>query len=218
MILAPTTSVTITAAGATVSGEAYFVIVPHSARPFAVRTDNAIVQVLGTHFSVRRYPNEMSTRVVVEDGRVALRALRMVRQKATTKATVMSARMLATVTDSGITVMPGIVTEEYVSWTHGLLVFNRVALGTVIAELVRVYDADIRIADTTLAKQVMQVNVSVDEDSLTQVLDLICTVSNAHYTRRGRTYVLLPGRTATHTPRAAPAHHDFFQPEPQYGR
>src|SRR5690606_18071558 len=73
--LAPGTVVSVAAGAVTVSGEAFFVVAPTPARPFSVRTSTAHVRVLGTAFAVRHYASETSSRVVVEDGRVAVRTI-----------------------------------------------------------------------------------------------------------------------------------------------
>jgi transmembrane sensor len=56
----------------TLKGEAFFVVYPNAAQPFYVRTQLASVQVLGTDFNVRAYPDEAQVEVEVRRGEVAL--------------------------------------------------------------------------------------------------------------------------------------------------
>src|SRR2546425_7836217 len=58
-----------------VDGEAYFEVTHDAAKPFAVHAANALVRDLGTRFGVRAYASEQRVRVVVAEGKVALRSI-----------------------------------------------------------------------------------------------------------------------------------------------
>jgi len=218
VLLAPSTSVTMTNGEAKISGEAQFTIVPRSNRPFIVRTTGAIVRVLGTRFIVRHYEGETESQVVVEDGRVALQANMPGRSTSTR---VLSARMLAVVSDSGIAVTTGIVVQDYIGWTQEKLVFNSVSLGDAVKALGLAYRADIRIEDSALARQKMRMEVSVADLPLSRVLDIISDVNDAHVVRHDTVYVISPGRSATQSPSRTPGRRIIphrSQPEQQYGK
>jgi len=216
MILAPGTTATVGAQGIDVVGEAYFDVVSHAGHPFVVRTTNAVIRVLGTRFSVRQYPREQNSRIVVDEGRVALRSARA--HASDDAQPVATARMLAMVTDSGVTVTSGISTRDYTSWTRGILIFSGVPLRDVVPELERAYGVEIRIADTTLSRRVIGIEVSVSKDRVSDILESLCSVLGAHYSWNGHAYVLSAGRQATKSPSVAPLHHSIPQPEQQYGR
>jgi len=212
--LGPATSVVMTATGVDVAGEAYFVIAPHPAYPFVVRTADAHVHVLGTRFTVRRYADEGVSRVAVEEGRVSLSSARTSRGGAAP--TVLTPGMLGLVTDSGI-VTTDSGARAYTVWTHGTLVFEGIPLRDAIAELARAYGAAITVRDTTLAKRIVRTEVQVTVEPLHRVLTSICNVTGAHLVRTGNTYVISPGH-------GEPARHDTIKPnlfphtEHQYGR
>lgn len=52
------------------SGEAFFEVVKDANRPFFIHTQRAKVEVLGTAFNLRAYPDESFTEVTVEEGKV----------------------------------------------------------------------------------------------------------------------------------------------------
>jgi ferric-dicitrate binding protein FerR (iron transport regulator) len=216
VILAPVTSMVVTSANINITGEAYFAVPSHSARPFVVTTRNAVVQVLGTQFMVRQYANEPSSRVVVDAGRVMLHTLRL--SAAHRTPTVLSAHMIAQVSDSGVAVTSGILPREYTSWTDGTLVFHWVTLDAVVEELMRAYGVDIHIADTVLAKRKMRMDVSLNDESITQVLDVIGEAADAHYTKDGRRFVLHTGRTTSRPSHVGPQRNFISQSERYYGR
>jgi ferric-dicitrate binding protein FerR (iron transport regulator) len=215
MTLGPSSVATVAGDEITVVGQAYFSIVPDAKHPVVVRTANSIVRVLGTRFSVRQYPSERRSQVVVEEGRVALRSAT---SRAPDSAVVLAVNMLGVATDSGVTVSTDVSTERYAGWVKGNLSFNETQLADVIAELNRAYGSRIVIADSVLAQQRMYLNVSVSKQSLNTVLDLICDAANARYTRSGKQYVLTPGKGARDTSAPAPRNHTLTQPEKQYGR
>jgi len=213
--LSPATSVTVAPSVVTVDGEASFIVAAHPDHPFVVRTSNAVVQVLGTSFMVRRYSAEHTTRVLVEDGKVSVHAKSVA--NAQNSSVVLTAHMLAQVSDSNIAIVSGISTDSDTTGINGKLVFDHTPLGTMVSQLGKVYGVEIHVSDTTLASQPLRLNVSVTEDSLTQVLERICKVTDAHYVHRGGAYVLSPGRVAGQGTPARPRHHSIPQPEQQYG-
>lgn len=54
----------------TITGEAFFIVVPNPEKPFIINAGDAQVKVLGTSFNVSAYPENESVEVVVETGRV----------------------------------------------------------------------------------------------------------------------------------------------------
>jgi len=220
IILAPVTSVilaqTSTATSVTVTGEVYFDVAPVASRQFLVQTTHAQVHVLGTRFSVRQYADEGQSRIVVENGRVMVH-----KRRASGRAdapAVVSSREVAVVGDSGMTIRPDSAIRDYISWTHGMLTFNRVALRDVVVALSRAYDADIRIADTTLAKHLMYLDISLADDALPRVIERVCQATDAHFTRDGIAYVLRAGPRMIPSRRMVPPRNQYPHPEHDYGR
>jgi transmembrane sensor len=188
--LAPATTLEIESHKISLRGEAYFRLVPNSHHPRTIHTNGAVVNVLGTTFVVRQYADEAQSQVFVEDGKISVQA----RRHAGAPGAVLARNMVARVTDSTVTVERGISPRTYVSWTRGVLIFERVPLRKVVAELERAYGTSIRIPDSTLAAEIVVADVDVARVPLARVLDFITTIVNAHYTKDGTTYVVVPGR------------------------
>lgn len=216
MRLAPSTVVAVTPDELVVNGEASFVVVPGPGRAFAVRTKNAIARVLGTTFSVRQYPDERTSRVMVAEGKVVVQSV--TRGHRDSQRAVLDAHTMAQISDSSVVVTRGIVPSDYTEFARGALVFDGKPLRDVVEELSRVYGVPIRVTDTTLAAQPVLMEVSVTEQSVGQVLELIGKVTQSHYHLSGRTYVITPGRAANDADRARPRSHVISQPEKSYGK
>jgi len=214
VILAPVTTLTVLGDAMTVMGEAYFTVTPRAHRAFVVQTDNAIMRVLGTRFTVRHYMQDSETQLVVGEGKVSVEDRR---DGLSRDPQVVSTGMLARVDSTGIAITTGIQPSDYLGWTQGNLVFDRVPMRNVVAELERAYGMPIRIADTTLASRRVRTVVSLTEDPLDLVLESICAVVDAHVIRNEHAFVLLPGRAATRAPARAPAQLHSL-PEKQYGK
>jgi len=212
VILSPRTSITVVGDRVDVAGEAYFHVTPHLTRAFSVRTEDATVQVLGTAFVVRRYANEHGTRVVVEDGRVA------VHSENRRRSLVLSANTMALVTDSNMAVTQGVVAKEYTGWGHGILSFDHATLHDVLSELAHAFGADIRITDTTLAQQILSLDVSMTNQSLPDILAPVCDAAGSHYIVKNDIYLVSPGRIARRTSTQAPQRYSIPKPEMHYGR
>jgi len=215
MRLAPATSVKLTSSAIFVSGQAYFSIISRTNRAVIVNTNNASVRVLGTKFSVRQYPEESRSHVVVDEGRVMLHALSHALSHADSReyASVLSVHMIGDVTDSGEVTTSIAPDRDVPTWTEGHLVFRDTPLRDVASELSRTYGVTVRVADSSLSTRLMTMAVSVREQSLVETLDFIARVTRSHYTRQGAIFLLTPGRP----PVAEPAV-KFLQSEKQYGR
>lgn len=53
-----------------VSGEAYFEVAHNPKWPFKVKSKNNLIEVLGTHFNVQNYPDEMESSVTLLEGKI----------------------------------------------------------------------------------------------------------------------------------------------------
>ncbi len=129
-------------------GEAYFEVKHDPARPFLVRAGGTITEDLGTTFVITRYADDTATRVVVAEGRVAVRQ----RSAPATRSVTLSRGDLAVLGSAGVpAVSRNVALDAYVGWTRGQLQFRNSPLADVLRQLERWYAIDIQLADPTLA-------------------------------------------------------------------
>ncbi len=131
------------------SGEAYFHVTHDSLHPFVVRTAFGDVRDLGTRFVIRARDNAKHAEVVVAEGVVAVRDVRLKHNEL--------ARLER---DGRIGVVKLKSVDRYFAWTDGRLVFDRAPLKEVMAELSLWFDARFALSDSTLANAKLTTTLS----------------------------------------------------------
>jgi len=196
-------------------GEALFTVVHASASPFTVRARGAIVHVLGTTFAVRNYGVESRVRVTVLGGRVGVRS----QSRPLVHDVILDANMRGVLNDSGdVNVVHDAHAADDVAWINGSLVFRQLPLRDALAQLSRVYGADLRIGDTTLVRETVTMTIRPSVEALSDVLDVLAPAVGAHYTRAGNVVTLVPGlRASMGAPKGTPRSLTV-SPEKTYGK
>jgi ferric-dicitrate binding protein FerR (iron transport regulator) len=219
-ILAPATTLTVmprSANGAVqvrIEGKALFTVAHDTKNPFVVHTRQAIAKVLGTTFSVQHYADDSQTRVAVREGRISLRGIAS--DNDSRRGSILTAHMLGTIGDSGIVrVTPGMLADEITAWTQGRLVFRDTPARDAMKELGRVYDVELRIPDSVRAEQRINWTVPVTQRSLSDVLESLGDVLDAHPVRKGKVITFVAGRSIA-SPSRTPRTHS--PSEPSYGK
>lgn len=170
-------------------GEAYFEVKHDDDLPFRVHAAGAIAEDLGTEFSVRSYPGDSTTVVVVADGVVALR--RAAPARAAAAATAASPGVELTRGQMGLVhpsgtpaVVDGVDLTTLLGWRHGALEFQEMPLASAVRELERWYDVQITLGDTSLAR--VPLTATFDDQSVDQALSVVAGALDARYERDGR--------------------------------
>ena len=189
--LAPESRVTWLAAADTLArdvllaGEAYFDVVHDDAQPFRVHVRNVVIRDVGTRFAVRAYANDRAVRVVVTHGSVRVRAT----SAPAGSGSVVDAGMLSLTDATGATsVRYDADTARYNAFVRGEMRFVRMPLRSVIGELSRWYDVDMRLADNAIGDRL--VTATLGDQTLPDVLSQLSIALNLHATRTGRSVLL----------------------------
>ena len=163
-------------------GEALITTLHHDATPLTVYAGPVTVRVLGTTFLVRHYATDSGTTVAVRDGKVAVHL-------GTSQPTVLTSarQMFVSQARSGHVQMADV---SQFSFATGLLSLRGVPLPKAIPELNRWYDADIRLADSSLSAQ----NFTGDcaAGSLADLTEILQATYNVRVVRHGRVVTLFP--------------------------
>jgi len=163
----------------TLTGEAYFDVKSDPQEPFVVVSSMQQVKVLGTHFNVCCYSNELIRTTLVE-GKVEI-SQENAAQKAILKPGDQS------IVSSKEIVVKQVNVEEAIAWKDGLFVFNHTPLNNVLQQLGRWYDVDVDVNDLPDKKLDGEIP---RQFSLLQVLAAIEQTSGVKLTLKARRIVI----------------------------
>lgn len=126
-----------------ITGEAYFEVAKNAAIPFIVKTRNAEVQVLGTHFNVMAYDDEAVSKTTLLEGAVKI--------KSTTDVNVLKPGEQALLNTHGrIDVSDHVDVEAETAWKNGTFSFKEASIEDVMRQIARWYDVTISYESRTL--------------------------------------------------------------------
>lgn len=152
-------------------GEAYFEVEKNKRAPFCVHTGEIEIEVLGTSFNVKSYPEDDRIETTLIEGAVGISKTgseQSVKLKPNEKASL--ARNTGK-QDEEFTVTGNVDTELYISWKNGKLVFKKEKLGDLAVKLERWFNVTITISDKKLAEE--RVTGIFQNENIEQVLDAL---------------------------------------------
>ncbi len=158
-------------------GEAYFDVAKNPNRPFIIKTNGAIVQVLGTSLSVRNYLGDKTVQTVVEEGVVSFRA----EDEALSEGVILTAGKLGRLNLEDKVIVKEQVEdlELYLSWKEGYLKFNDASMKEVAQQLERKYDIEVNFVSKDIAE--LHLTAELKSRSINNVLQTIATSLGLQY-------------------------------------
>ena len=147
-------------------GEAFFDVAHNPDKPFVVSTDNGMkIQVLGTVFNVRSYPEDLNVETTLVSGKVK------VVEERDKKTVVLNPSQRATyVKNEDKLIVDNVQTENFTAWRRGKLIYDETPIRQVIGDLKRKY----RIAISVESPEIMDYKYTGEFDNLSieQIMDL----------------------------------------------
>ncbi len=119
------------------SGEAFFDVVKDDSKPFIIKTEKAVITVLGTSFNVRSFPGKKKLEVAVASGSVAVEIDGMSSQMLTAGDLLSFDYTTASLTKEAT------VPENASAWKSGQLRFKKTPLDKIFKTLERLHDVTI---------------------------------------------------------------------------
>jgi transmembrane sensor len=177
ILLGPASRVAIRGREVDLTGEAFFRVVHDDARPFIVRAGESVIRDIGTEFAVHTNDATAASRVVVQEGSVALRR--------GADSVMLHEGDVGHVAEGRVESLPGSATADDFAWMRGELVFRDTPISTVIADLRRWYGVEVRVADTALLQR--RFTGTFTTEPRERVLDVIAMTLPARVERRGDT-------------------------------
>jgi transmembrane sensor len=159
-----------------ISGEAYFEIAKDKTRPFVVESKGQQVEVLGTHFNVNGYDNELATATTLLEGRI-----KIISGKHTK---IINPGEQAVSSEAGISVHPA-DEENVTDWKEGDFNLNHVDFKSAMRKIARWYNIEV-IYDKDLPEDIETGGWISRNNKLSVVLKLIESSGQVHFKVQGR--------------------------------
>jgi len=162
-----------------VTGEAFFDIAKDQEKPFRVTSKDMTVEVLGTQFNINCYPDEPDSRTTLVRGRVKVIAGQELVLEPGQQASV----------HAGIHLVKDADIDQVVAWKTGLFNFDHADLQTVLRQLSRWYDIEVKFEGQI---PVRSFHGKITRDlNLSQVIRLLQDVK-VKFRIEGRTLIITP--------------------------
>ncbi len=158
-------------------GEGYFEVKRNEKIPFFVKTKDLQLQVLGTKFNFRDYPEDHEVVVSLLEGKVGLNNL--LREE---KEAVLSPDERAVLNKAnGLLTVESVTASNASQWTDGYLFFDEELLPDIAKELERSYNVKIHIANDSLKTFRFYGNFVRREQNIQEVLEALVSTEKMQY-------------------------------------
>jgi ferric-dicitrate binding protein FerR (iron transport regulator) len=165
-------------------GEAYLEVEHDPQKPFRVHTANALIEVLGTRFNVRSWKESKKVEVAVVDGKVALEI-----SDNPEKQIILKKGFAGSLSANGELTNPKRVDiDSYLSWMNGKISFDDVPFSEILSQVERWYNIQFSLRDSTFISD--RLTVTINKNSLHNVLDVLTTLTNTRYEKDGNNIIL----------------------------
>ncbi|MCX2450325.1 DUF4974 domain-containing protein [Pedobacter sp. PLR] len=158
-------------------GEAYFEVAKDPKHPFILKTQQQEVRVLGTHFNINAYPDELAVKTTLLEGKVQLNS-----DHSSTRF-VLEPGQQAALANNGLTVKQ-VNAEEEIAWKNGYFQFNGENIEEVMRTIARWYNVEVKYKGDRPADQF---NGRVSQHrNLSAVLEMLEYTGSVHFKIEGK--------------------------------
>jgi transmembrane sensor len=147
-----------------IAGEAYFEVAKDSRKPFKVVIGNATIEVLGTHFNVNTYKEELTKNITLLEGSVRL-------TNSVHTSLVLKPGQQGQLKDHQLSLAANPDVEQVMAWKNGIFQFERTPIKNALRQFERWYNVEVVYAKeppSTLVSGKMQRSLN-----LSQVLSIL---------------------------------------------
>lgn len=118
------------------TGEAYFEVAKDKHKPFKIKFNNQVVEVIGTHFNIMAYADEPESRTTLLEGTVRIYRDQM-------RQTLLPGQQAVSgINGKGFKVQQANV-QQVMAWKNGYFMFRNVSIDKIMRQAARWYDVDI---------------------------------------------------------------------------
>jgi len=167
-----------------VEGEVFFEVSKDKNRPFVVQLPNKHeIEVLGTEFNVRAYPDDVIWQSVLVEGSVLWRKIDG------SERLMEPGQMLNYSVSMGDIKISEVDVYPYIAWKEGRFVYDGLELSKIMDDLSRWYGIDVVFKDSELMDLHFRVNIKRYEN-LNEILELITLTEKVMFEMNGSTIIV----------------------------
>ena len=160
-----------------IEGEAFFDVAHDENNTFRVRSNGAILEVYGTKFNFKNFPEDPFSEIILTEGSVGVKSdlndKEMVRIKPSFKAKLNKSGNDVEVTQ--------VNTKLYTSWIDGRVVFRNENIDNLIMKLERLYNVSITNNNQNLSNNFFNATIYVENETIEEVLNYLKEVYSIDY-------------------------------------
>lgn len=151
------------------NGEAFFEVAKNEEKPFKIYVNGTVIEVLGTSFAVRAFPDDESVRTTVVEGLVSFRS----QDEDISEGILLSAGDLGEFNLKRKKISKEFIEnlDPYISWKEGYLTFEQASMTEVRKQLERKYDIEVVFEDSNI--ELLELTAELKSRSLRNVLETI---------------------------------------------
>lgn len=171
------------------SGEGYFEIAKDKVHPFVVKTDRQNIEVLGTHFNLSNYPDDISIKTTLLEGSVRVIPNFMAPDGNKLKEIILKPGEQAVLKYQTIDVREASI-DEVVAWKNGYFIFDHDNIRAIMKKISRWYDIDVEFVGEV--PDVQFVGAVSRYENINQVLNKLQLTKQVQFKVIGRRILIMP--------------------------
>ena len=157
-------------------GEAYFNVAERTNQIFTVNTKTVNVEVYGTEFNFKNYPEDRFSDVVLVHGSIGLYS------KFNQEITMLKPSTKGSFDNTNYSIsQEKINTSIYTSWIDGVIVFRNESFDNIISKLERIYNVEIINNGQQGLDETFNAKININEEDINEVLSYFNKIHNIKY-------------------------------------
>lgn len=170
-------------------GEAYFEVSHRSGQPFLVHTGKVTTRVLGTAFDVRAYPMDDSIKVTVTQGKVQVLQNKSQTEWSSIGLLTANQQISFCKSTNAFAENKKVDVIPVTAWKPREILFDNVTMQEAAIRLEQEFHVQIDISEPAL-KAFRLTATFYQDDALSEILTVICTVSNSSFTTEDKKIII----------------------------
>lgn len=163
------------------NGEAYFSVTSDMLKPFRVKVDSQIIEVVGTEFNI--YNRNNNFRIVVTKGKV-----NAFKQDSNKIVAVAQGEMVQLSSHNDLTMPVKVNVNDYLGWRVNKLIFKDRPLDDVMKEVENYFSVDVKFKNDKLKKKLLSGSFKINR--LDEIITAISISMNVDINRKGNTITI----------------------------